>query len=107
MATQTTAQSQSKFMRTVTKTGRWRGIKATPSEAGDKAQGKFKRLANHKSRRQPEILHLGANGVKFNDTGYGAFNAYLAPDTKGLYKREGLRVVRKRKERIKKLKVVR
>lgn len=106
MSAQTSAQSQTKFARTVARTGRWRGVKASASEAGDKTPAKFSRLKNHKNKNQPQIIQ-GKAGVRFNDTGYSAFNAYLIPERKGFFKRDGSGLTIKKDHRLRKLKVVR
>lgn len=81
--------SSSKFRRTVARTGKWRGIKATLSDENKDTLGKFIRLKFHKLRHQPVILHFPEdkhNHIIFNDTGYSAFNAYLVKPAKGFFK---------------------
>ncbi len=101
----TAVQSSTQFARTVSKTGRWRGIKTTVGAQIDekKKDGPFRRLRNHKPKNQPLLLSYatGNNGPKFNDTGYNSRNEYLVKGPKGsiVYQNQQPETVKKLKKK--------
>jgi hypothetical protein len=81
---QSESASQQKFINSVTKNKRWRGVSATTADAGKVAGRQFKRLTNHNQRNQPAVIIIETKkGDKINKGFNKNYNQYKPQEKKG------------------------